>query len=146
MARKYPRTNAPTVSPDPEEQSMKIQYQSVHIKAEIPRLAGGDKGLAVSSTKFFHIDHGVTVEFDTATQLVRISKGDLCQYVPRDGVERFGPTLEDLATQALNTKARADLAAKEAAIVAAANARKAEEKRRADADAAAIDAASAAQG
>lgn len=159
MARKYPRPATPAAAiaddahramsalTDPTEEPMaKIQFTSVHFTIEIPRLAGGTKGLAVSTTKFFHTaQHKLdAIELDTASGLVRVSKGEAIQYVPLSKVERFGETLQDEAANAVAVKARAEASAVEAARVAAAAARKAEAQRLANLEAAAADAEAAA--
>ncbi len=74
-----------------EPASMKIRFQSVLLDITIPRLSA-DKGLASSDTSFFDIVRtpGVTIELDTGTQLVRLSKGDVASYVHVTKVTRFG--------------------------------------------------------
>lgn len=135
MSRKYPRTPAAytnavpdaaslaalTHAPDTEDDTMaaKIQFTSVTLHKEVPRLDAG-KGRATHSTTFFDERAGVGIEYDPATCLVRISKGPAAVYVPREGVERFGPTVAD-------AKAEADARAAMLAEQAAANAKAAAE-------------------
>jgi hypothetical protein len=104
-------------SPTPENAPMKIRFVSVTLHKTMPRLDGG-KGQATQDTTFFDVAKaGVTVELDTATQLVRIAKNHSCAYVPLSGVERFGATVED----ALGfDDAKAKEAAARAAVEAAA--------------------------
>lgn len=81
---------------------MKIQFQSVYLDIEIPRLPGGNKGLAASSTTFFDITRtpGVTIELDTASQLVKLSNDQGACFVPLSKVTRFGDVLTAAATTA----------------------------------------------
>jgi len=83
----------------PEDPPMKILFQSVDLHKPLARLDAG-KGQVTSTTTRHSVDHKVVIEYDTATQLVRISKGTACAYVPREGVECFGPTLDDAAADA----------------------------------------------
>lgn len=77
---------------------MKIQFQSVLLLHDAPRHDGG-RGRASSETTSFDRAQmkDIVIELDTATRLVRISKGAVACYVPESGVKRFGPTLEDYA-------------------------------------------------
>ena len=95
---------APTEDPDPMPI---IRFASVTLHKTVPRLDAG-KGQATQETTFFdEAKAGVTIAYDSATGLVRLSKGDQAVYIPREGVQRFGPTLEDAALEA---KARAAIA------------------------------------
>lgn len=85
---------------DTEEDPMKILFTSVDLHKALPRLDAG-KGQATQDTTRHHVNHGVIIEYDTATQLVRLSKGTAVAYVPLAGVERFGPTLDDAALHAV---------------------------------------------
>ena len=102
MSRRYPRPVVPAAAiaddahramatlHETEEPGMKIQFASVQLREEIPRLAS-DKGLASSTTSFFDTARsGVTIELDTATSLVRLSKGAVAIHIPLHGVRSFG--------------------------------------------------------
>ena len=93
-------------APSTNGDSMKILFQSVDLHKALPRLDAG-RGQATQDTTRFNVLHGVSIEFDTATQLVRIAKATACHYVPIHGVERFGPTLADAE---LDAKAKAEVA------------------------------------
>ena len=97
MSRHNPRPyQAPTAS---EDTAMKIQFSSVTLHKTVPRLDAG-MGQATQETTFFDVLRAkVAIEYDTATQLVRISKGHACVYIPVAGVERFGPTVEEVAAR-----------------------------------------------
>ncbi len=70
---------------------MKIQFQCVFLDREIPRFANGTKGLSNSSTTFFDVAKaGVHIEFDTATQLVRLSRDGVSIHIPVCKIDRFG--------------------------------------------------------
>lgn len=104
-----------------EETPMKIQFASVTLHKTMPRLDAG-KGQATATTTFFDAEKaGVSIELDTAAQLVRIAKGYDCRYVPLAGVEWFGPTLDDAKAFAgekakdAAARAKAEAAAAEAA-------------------------------
>ena len=75
---------------------MKIQFTSVHLHKTIPRLDAG-KGQATQSTTHFTIETGHIIELDTASGVVRIAKGTAVANIPREGVERFGPTVAEAA-------------------------------------------------
>ena len=93
------------------EEPMKIQFTAVMFDQPVPRF--GDKGWANSSTKLFHAEsHGVVIEYDTATQLVRLTKGDLTRFVHVAKVEYFDDTLDGAAAVAAARKE----AGREAAI------------------------------
>ena len=86
-------------APD-KEPTMKIQFTSVMLKETAPRLDGG-RGQATQDTTFFDAAKaGVVIEYDTATSLVRISKGTACFHVPIGEVKRFGPTLGEAVADA----------------------------------------------
>ena len=78
---------------------MIIKYESVLLHKALPRLDAG-KGQASHSTQLFNVKEGVTIELDTASGMVRIAKGTATAHIPREGVERFGPTLEEAAIHA----------------------------------------------
>lgn len=97
---------------DPEP--MKIRYQSVTLHKAAPRHDGG-RNRASTETTFFDINKqpGIVLELDTSTRQLRISKGAQACYIPEHGVERFGPTLEDVAAikaeqEAADEKSRQD--------------------------------------
>ncbi len=110
-----------SAEPTEDETPMKIQSVSVDLHKALPRLDAG-RGQATQDTTRFNVStQGVGIEFDTATQLVRISKGTAYHDVPIHGVERLGMTLEGAA---IHAKAQAQLAeekrlANEAAAAAA---------------------------
>jgi hypothetical protein len=73
---------------------MKILFDSVFLDREIPRFANGTKGLSNSSTTFFDVSKaGVVIEFDTATQLVRISRDEVSIHIPVSKIDRFGAVI-----------------------------------------------------
>ncbi len=79
-----------------EEPTMaKVQFTHIHLDKEIPRF--GDKGLASSSSTFFKQSDGVTIELDTATGIVRLSKGGVGVNVPREKVAIYGDVVEPTA-------------------------------------------------
>lgn len=105
MSRHYVPASAEALPTEPdrvidtpdEESTMIIKFESVLLHKAVARLDAG-KGQASHSTQAFNTkDHGVTIELDTASGLVRIAKGTATVHVPREGVERFGPTLEEAA-------------------------------------------------
>lgn len=124
MSRRYPRPVVPAaaiaegayramselVTDTDHEDPMPIKFTSVTLHKTVPRLDSG-KGQATQATTFFDDRAGVAIEYDPATCLVRISKGDVAVYIPREGVERFGPTVEDAKREA---ESRAALARKQA--------------------------------
>lgn len=103
----------------PEEpMPTKIQYTSVRFHKTIPRLDAG-KGQATQDTTDFQSKNGIVIELDVTTSMVTISKGTACVNVPREGVERFGPTLTQAATHEAALRAvAAETAAKNAAAQA----------------------------
>ncbi len=102
-----------------EQPSMKLSFVSIDLHKALPRLDSGRGQATQDTTRFNVAQQGVTIEFDTATQLVRLSKGTACHYVPLHGVERFGMTVED---SAIHAKAQADIAAAKAKAIADAQA------------------------
>lgn len=74
---------------------MKIQFQSVYLDESIPRLPGGNKGLAASETSFFDVSKtpGISIELDCASGLVCLSNDQGRCFVPREKVKRFGDVL-----------------------------------------------------
>lgn len=86
--------------------SMKIQFVSVHLDNTIPRLPGGNKGLAASETSFFDVTRtpGVTIELDTASQLVRLSNEQGECFVPISKVTRFGAVMENTTSSKGDSK------------------------------------------
>ena len=81
-----------------------IRFASVTLHKALPRLDAG-KGQATQSTTFFQALGDLTIGYDATTALVQLRKGDVCRYVPREGVEFFGPTVDDAVLEA---KGRAD--------------------------------------
>ncbi len=105
-----------------EEPTMKIRFTHIHLDKEIPRFAGGTKGLATSTTTFFDVERsGTTIELDTATQLVRLSRGEIAVYVPIGKVSSFGDTCE--AVHLAERNRRADAVAEADAKAAGVDAR-----------------------
>ncbi len=80
---------------DEEPTMAKVQFTHIHLDKEIPRF--GDKGLASSSSTFFKQSDGVTIELDTATGIVRLSKGGVGVNVPREKVAIYGDVVEPTA-------------------------------------------------
>lgn len=103
------------------EEPMKIQFTHINLHKAIDRMNAGKGHWSATSTRH-NASETCSIELDTATQLVRISNGTACTYVPREGVENFGPTLEDAAAHAATLKAIAVAVAKanEEAIAATA--------------------------
>ena len=113
------------ITTPPEEDPMPtIRFANITLHKSLPRLDAGI-GQATQSTTFFQAMAGLSIELDTATGLVRLSKGAVCRYIPREGVEFFGPTLDDAIAEAkardaetrrrVEANAAAELAAAEAA-------------------------------
>ena len=93
-----------------------ISFASVTLHKALPRLDAGI-GQATQSTTFFQAMAGLSIELDTASGLVRLSKGSVRRYIPREGVEFFGPTLDDAIAEskARETEARRRVEANAAA-------------------------------
>lgn len=108
----YPLRTVDTDADTETETPMKILFDSVELHSEVPRLDAA-KGLAAHTTAFFDISQskGIVLEYDTHTCFLRISCGFIATYVPREGVKRFGPTLEDVVAMKADARRRADAAA-----------------------------------
>lgn len=77
-----------------EEPTMKIQFAHVTFAEEVSRLAS-EKGFASSTTAFFDAAKaGVTIELDTATGLVRLSKGALALHFPLSRIKQLGEVVK----------------------------------------------------
>lgn len=91
---------APPTTNDTEETMPKIRYVSAHFHKEVPLLNNG-KGIVSSRSTFIDtespINHGLSIELDTASQVVTVSKGHESYNVPREGVQMFGATVEAAA-------------------------------------------------
>lgn len=96
-----------------EESPMTIKFTSVTFHHEMARLAPLN-GLATQSTVHFDTTKvkNLVIEFNPATQLVRMAIGTSTRHVPASEVLCFGPTVEEAAQQAEELK---QLRAKQAA-------------------------------
>ena len=95
LAGRAPEPSPTTTTTEDDEAPMKIQFVHVYLDKEIPRF--GDKGLASSSSTFFKAADGCAIELDTATGLVRLSKGGTVMHIPREKVSQFGDVLAPVA-------------------------------------------------
>ena len=86
-------------SEDPEDQPMKTKHVSILLHSELDRMNGG-KGQWSATSAAHQASETCTIEFNHAAQVVRISNGTACTYVPMNDVKRLGPTLEDATAHA----------------------------------------------